>query len=182
MKSSVKEITYGSIFVLLMSLSGGLLKIYAPFLPFSLQPIIVILAGFILNPRTAFLCQAAYLFLGLIGLPVFTSGGGIGYVLTPSFGYILGFVVSCYIVSVIRTKLKKKTGLTLLTISLIGLISIYIIGVPYMYVILRYIGGNTGISFITTLTGNIVYFAKDILSIVLLNPVIKLIYKIKKIE
>ena len=39
-----------------------------------------------------------YIILGLIGVPVFTSGGGPGYVLQPTFGYLIGFMVGAYVV------------------------------------------------------------------------------------
>ena len=36
-----------------------------------------------------------YIGIGLLGIPVFASGGGISYVLVPSFGYLIGFVEMC---------------------------------------------------------------------------------------
>ena len=38
------------------------------------------------------IAQVAYVGLGLAGLPIFNGGGGIQYVATPSFGYLLGFI------------------------------------------------------------------------------------------
>ena len=35
-----------------------------------------------------------YLLLGLCGLPVFTKGAGLSYLLQPTFGYLLGFVAA----------------------------------------------------------------------------------------
>jgi biotin transport system substrate-specific component len=57
----------------------------------------VLLTGCLGGKHAAALSQIAYLTLGLLlfqffGLPLFTQGGGLGYVREPSFGYLLGFV------------------------------------------------------------------------------------------
>lgn len=158
---SVKEITTGAVFLVLMCISGGLLKVVAPFLPFSLQPAVAVAAGLFLRPKTAFTCQTAYMVLGLSGLPVFTSGGGLAYVLNPTFGYILGFVCCSTLVSFLYHKILHKKGISVFGVLLAGLSAIYIIGVPYMYFIIRYYIGNPEFSFLGALTGNVVYFAKD---------------------
>ena len=36
--------------------------------------------------------------IGLLGLPVFTQGGGIGYVLQPSFGFLLGLIPAAAVI------------------------------------------------------------------------------------
>ena len=41
---------------------------------------------------------ALYIFEGLAGLPVFANGGGWAYVLSPSFGFIVGFLPMAYII------------------------------------------------------------------------------------
>jgi biotin transport system substrate-specific component len=41
---------------------------------------------------------ALYLVEGLSGLPVFSTGGGIDYVLRPSFGFLLGYLPMAYII------------------------------------------------------------------------------------
>ncbi len=39
-----------------------------------------------------------YIAEGLAGLPVFTNGGGLGYLMSPTFGYILGFVPMAFVI------------------------------------------------------------------------------------
>jgi biotin transport system substrate-specific component len=51
--------------------------------------------------NAAALAQIAYVMLGLLlfqffGLPIFTQGGGLGYVREPSFGYLLGFIPAAW--------------------------------------------------------------------------------------
>lgn len=59
--------------------------------PFTLQPVAVLLAGLLLGPRLGAASQAAYLAAGAAGLPVFAAGGGLAYLLGPTGGYLLAF-------------------------------------------------------------------------------------------
>lgn len=59
--------------------------------PFTLQPVAVLLAGLLLGPRLGAASQAAYVAAGAGGLPVFAAGGGIAYLLGPTGGYLLAF-------------------------------------------------------------------------------------------
>ncbi|MCD6156016.1 MAG: biotin transporter BioY, partial [Candidatus Atribacteria bacterium] len=64
-------------------------------IPFSLLPFVVVLAGWLLRPQEAFWSMSTYILLGLVGLPVFASPpfGGPAYLLKPSFGFLLGFIL-----------------------------------------------------------------------------------------
>jgi biotin transport system substrate-specific component len=63
--------------------------------PVSLQPLFVFLAGFVLGPRRGALCVGLYILAGVLGLPVFAGGrAGLGHVLGPTGGYLLGFVLA----------------------------------------------------------------------------------------
>ena len=63
--------------------------------PVSLQVCFVLLAGFVLGPLWGFASVALYVLAGMIGLPVFSGGtSGIGHVLGPTGGYLLGFLAA----------------------------------------------------------------------------------------
>lgn len=61
--------------------------------PFTLQTLALTLIITLLGPR-AWRVVAAYIAAGLLGAPVFAMGGGPGYIASPSFGYILGFLLA----------------------------------------------------------------------------------------
>jgi len=75
-------------------------KISVPVMPVpvTLQTLAVaaLAAGF--GWRIGVATVALYLIEGLSGLPVFASGGGIDYVLRPSFGFLLGYLPMAYII------------------------------------------------------------------------------------
>ena len=65
--------------------------------PFTLQVVAVLLAGFLLGPRDGAASQALYLAAGAAGLPVFAAGGGAAYLAGPTGGYLLAFPVAAAI-------------------------------------------------------------------------------------
>ena len=74
-----------AMFVALIAI-GAFLKIPVPVVPFTLQFLFTTLAGLLLGGKKGCLSVCLYIILGLIGLPIFAQGGGIGYLFQPSFG------------------------------------------------------------------------------------------------
>lgn len=143
MRLSTRELVLAALFTALMCVVTILVRTLQPVvvIPFSLQPLIMLLAACVLSPPAAFLSMLAYLFLGLIGIPVFSAPpyGGPGYVLMPSFGFILAFPLAAYI----QSRLIRKMNLVyFLGAGIIGVIILYLVGLPYMYVILNFYLGK----------------------------------------
>lgn len=128
MKLNVKSMCLCSMFSVLIAI-GAFIKVPVSIVPITLQTLFVVLAGIILEKRVASISVMLYIIIGLIGLPVFANGGGIAYVLQPSFGYLLGFLVAAYFIG---TFSKKAKGLVqLVIIAMIGMLMIYFVGVVY---------------------------------------------------
>lgn len=86
-----RDLVLFALFTALIAI-GAFIRIPVPFCPFTLQLLFTTLAGLLLGSRRGAASVAVYVFLGLIGLPVFTSGGGPSYIFQPTFGYLLGFI------------------------------------------------------------------------------------------
>lgn len=114
---------------------GAFLRIPTPLVPITLQTLFVMLAGMLLGPKYAALSVLCYIALGLMGVPVFAAGGGISYVLKPSFGYIIGFAVGAFLTGVITRKREAPSFLRLMCAGLAGLLVIYVIGVLYYWAV-----------------------------------------------
>lgn len=141
---------------------GAFIRIPLPFVPITLQVFFCLLAGILLGARLGMTSQIVYIAVGLCGIPVFTLGGGPAYVLQPTFGYLVGLIVCAFVVGKLTGRLKKITITKLFVISLVGVLIIYAIGVPYLYLIKNlYLNSQTSIwkvlyyGFISTIPGDI---------------------------
>ncbi len=112
---------------------GAFIRIPVPVVPFTMQTFFVSLSGMLLGKKYGATSVLLYLAIGLIGLPVFTQGGGIGYVLKPSFGYLIGFVLGAYLTGLIARRLRQPTFGRLLAAAFAGLGVIYTCGTVYFY-------------------------------------------------
>lgn len=118
---------------------GAFLRIPFPIAPITLQVFFTAMAGVLLGPRYGALSQLVYIVLGLIGLPVFTAGGGIAYVFQPTFGFLLALIPAAWLIG--RMTENRCTPRRVALASAAGFGLIYLIGVPYMYLILNlYLG------------------------------------------
>ena len=120
------------------------------------------MSGIVLGAKRGMLSQLLYIILGLIGLPVFTSGGGPQYILSPTFGYLLGMIFAAYIVGKLRESMEHITTLKLFLISMVGIGVIYIFGLVHLYSIKNlYLGQATSVwsvlyyGFLVTIVGDI---------------------------
>ena len=126
---------------------GGLISVPIPFtqVEVSFQTVFVIMAGLVLGGRDGALSVLVYLAMGLLGLPVFTQGGGIAYVFKPSFGYLIGFPIGALLAGTVMSRGKRKTRSRAFAAALVGMIPAYLIGVTYQMLILYYyIGSSLG--------------------------------------
>jgi biotin transport system substrate-specific component len=134
MKLKTGEITQIALFAALTAV-GAFVRIPLPFVPFTLQTFFVALSGVLLGAKKGMLSQLVYVFAGLAGAPIFTKGGGIGYVLEPTFGYLAGFVASACIIGRFAERMKGTGILKIYGMILAGVLVTYLVGVPYLYII-----------------------------------------------
>jgi biotin transport system substrate-specific component len=76
--------------------------------PFTLQTMIVLLAGAFLGAKNGAFSQLLYIFLGAIGLPIFADGAfGFARLIGPTGGYLLAFPIAAYLVGYLTGKSQK---------------------------------------------------------------------------
>lgn len=136
-----KKLIYCGFFTALIAV-GAFIKIPVPVVPFTLQFLFTTLAGLLLGSKMGAISVVVYTLLGLVGLPIFTEGGGIWYIFKPSFGYIIGFCIGTYVTGLIAEKMKEKTIRGYMIANFTGLLIVYALGMAYYYVICNYVIGT----------------------------------------
>ncbi len=128
----VKMLVLSALFTALIAV-GAFIRIPIPLWPFTLQTLFTTMAGLMLGPRYGTLACTAYMVLGLIGLPIFTGGGGPQYVFHPTFGCIVGFAVGAFAAGSIVSRAKKKSFGIYLAAGLADMAIVYIIGMAWFW-------------------------------------------------
>ncbi len=172
MKISTKDITLVALLSALIAV-GAFIKIPFLIVPITLQTLFVILSALVLERRLAVLSVIVYLMIGLAGFPVFAKGGGINYIFSPTFGYLVAFIFATYFIASFKEK-------NLYIITFIGMLIIYALGMMY-FVFIQYIFSDKVYS-ISYLLYNLflVFLPGDILSCVVAIIGYRKILKIKK--
>lgn len=119
--------------------AGAFIRIPVPVVPFTLQFLFTMLAGLVMGGRLGALSVTVYAVLGLAGIPVFAEGGGIWYVLKPSFGYIIGFIAASFVTGRMVEKMKSPGFNKILAANFTGLLIVYGIGMAYYYLICNFV-------------------------------------------
>lgn len=126
---------------LLLALLGSALltisaKIEVPFypVPMTMQTLVVLLLGMAFGARLAAATVLLYLAEGAVGLPVFAGtperGIGIAYMLGPTGGYLVGFVLSAAITGWLTERQRDWPALVLAVTA--GTIVVFIPGVLWL--------------------------------------------------
>lgn len=145
MDLKTRDLTMIAMFASLTAV-GAFIKIPLPIVPFTLQYFFCALGAMILGSKKGALSQSLYVLMGLIGIPIFTQGGGIQYIFNLTFGYLIGFILGAFVIGKIAENTKKITNIKILIACILGLIIIYLLGVIHMYIIYNfYLGEVVGI-------------------------------------
>lgn len=161
-KITLLDMVHISLFAALTAI-GAFIKVPFYPVPFTLQFLFCAYAGMLLGARKGLYSQILYVSIGLLGVPVFAKGGGFGYIFQPTFGYLIGFIIAGWFIGYMMdqgafTKLWQKY-----MVVLIGLMIVYICGVPYLYYMYNTIS-DPDISWIVALEwGFIPYIVPDML-------------------
>lgn len=147
---------------------GAMVRIPLWPVPVTLQTLFVLLSGLVLGARLGAMSQIVYITVGLMGLPVFSGGGGPAYLVSPSAGYLLGFVVAAAVTGGVAGR-QRLTFLRALAASLAGTAAVYAAGVPYLAVYLACIQHKGDALGIALKAGLAVFLPGDILKCILVS-------------
>jgi len=127
----VKDILLVLSFAILTGICAKL-KIEIGPVPITMQTFAVLISGALLGSKRGALSQITYLLMGLAGIPWFSRGGGMSYVFSPTFGYIVGFVLAAFFVGFLRERGFDRKIETAILAMIFGNILIYLPGLLWL--------------------------------------------------
>ncbi|MFQ5674317.1 MAG: biotin transporter BioY [bacterium] len=166
----LKNFILASLFAALTA-AGAFIRIPIAYVPITLQTFSVLLAGSVLGAKYGALSQVIYLAVGLLGAPIFSQGGGPGYVLQPTFGYLLGYPIAAFAIGRWlwgRNSRPSSTSPSFVKTCLVmsvGVLLIFIPGVTGLYLNLNYVAGKPIALSRAVWVGFLVFVPGDIIKI-----------------
>lgn len=110
----------------------GPLSLPIGIVPISLTNLAIYFAIYALGGKRGTLSYIVYLFIGLVGLPVFSGfSGGLPKLLGPTGGYLIGFIFIAFISGIFVDKFPNKNYMCFLGMVL-GTIVTYIFGTSWL--------------------------------------------------
>ncbi|MGI6181279.1 MAG: biotin transporter BioY [Agathobaculum sp.] len=133
-KGDVRMLALSALFTALIAV-GAFIRVPVPMWPFTLQTLFTTMAALLLGPRYGTLACAAYMVLGLAGLPVFTGGGGPQYIFQPTFGCIVGFAAGALLAGTIVQRASRRSFRLYVAAGLADAAVVYIIGMAWFWAV-----------------------------------------------
>jgi len=105
--------------------------------PIVLSTLFVLLSGLLLGSRWGLASMALYLFVGAIGMPVFSGGrGGFAHFLGPTGGYLFGYLLASLLTGMISERSHGNFFWEIIAV-IIGSLAIYGLGVPWLKMVTK---------------------------------------------
>ena len=153
--------------MVIMALFAALTCVLAPLavpigpVPISLTNLVIYFSLYVLGWQRATITYIVYLLLGLVGLPVFSGfSGGVGKLLGPTGGYLIGFIFLAAIAGFFVEKFPAKIYMHVIGMIL-GMAVCYAFGTAWL-------AGQLGMSFVAGLgVGVIPYLPGDTAKIII---------------
>jgi biotin transport system substrate-specific component len=132
--SQLRMMVFASLLAALMA-AGAYLAVPIGPVPIVMQNMFVFLAGLLLGGRWGLASVAVYLLAGACGLPVFAGGlGGIGRIIGPTGGYLIGYLPAVFIIGYLSGKRNVRIGLDILAM-ICGTAIVYACGVSWLKIL-----------------------------------------------
>jgi biotin transport system substrate-specific component len=133
------SIRLGSVlFLTALTAAAAQVSVHLPFtpVPFTLQPMIVLIGSAALGSRLGAASQILYLLLGIAGVPVFAASPilpqGAGRLLGPTGGYLLAYPAAAFVTGWLAERGFDRRYLTAVLAMLAGLAILFVGGVTWL--------------------------------------------------
>jgi len=173
------------LFMTLLTAAAAQVSFSIPFtaIPFTMQPMVVLIAGMALGPRLGMASQLLYLAAGMAGLPVFAVSAtlpmGAARLLGPSGGYLLSYPFAALITGWLASRGFDRRYWTSFVAMAVGLLVIYTCGVIWLGLLSSTIAGESAIGVRAALAAGVYPFViADLLKIAFASGVLPALWKL----
>jgi biotin transport system substrate-specific component len=171
--------------LMLTALTAAAAQISVPLpftpVPATLQPTVVLVGAAALGARLGAASQMLYLFLGVIGLPVFAASAvlpvGLGRLLGPTGGYLLAYPVAAFVTGTLAARGFDRRYLSSLVAMLAGLATLFLGGVTWLAFFAIMPGGPVGVR-LALAEGLYPFLAQDLVEIAIASGVLPVAWKV----
>ena len=164
------------VFVAVLTAAAAQLSFPLPFtpVPFTIQPMIVLIGAAALGSRLGALSQILYLTLGIVGLPVFAYSPelpqGFARLLGPSGGYLMAYPLAAFVTGLLAERGFDRRYLTSIVAMFVGLSIVFLGGVSW---IARFAGIDVALA-----TGLYPFIVVDVIKIVAAGLILPTAWKL----
>ncbi|NJL58479.1 MAG: biotin transporter BioY [Desulfobacteraceae bacterium] len=131
MNEHLHKMVYASLMSALIA-AGAFVAIPVGPVPIVMQNMFVMLSGLLLGSRWGLAAICVYLLAGICGLPVFAGGtGGIGKLIGPTGGYLIGYIPAVYLIGMISERFEGRLWIHSIALILAAMI-VYVFGVLWL--------------------------------------------------
>ena len=109
-------------------------------------------------------CALLYMAGGLIGIPWFAAGGGISYILIPTFGFIISFIIGGYIAGKGHNQDKKYI---VIFYGILAVLFVWVFGMVWLVTVSKfYLGKSLSYYGVLSIFASIDFYTDIILAII----------------
>ena len=177
---SVAFNTAAVLFVTVLTIAGAQVSIPLPFtpVPFTFQPMVVLLGAAALGPRLGMASQILYLALGFAGLPVFAASPilpqGAARLLGPTGGYLMAYPFAAFAAGWLAQRGFDRRYLTAVLAMICGLAIVFAGGILWLTIASRPSIGLSG----ALATGFVPFIIPDLLKLLVAAGVMPMLWRI----
>jgi biotin transport system substrate-specific component len=160
------------LFVTAMTAAAAQISVPLPFtqVPFTFQPIVVLMGGLVLGARLGCASQVLYLMAGLAGLPVFAASmtlpPGPLRLLGPTGGYLMAYPLAAFVTGSLAERGFDRRYFSTVLAMLAGLAVVYAFGTTWLALFARTLSGTAAVGYGAAFATGVLPFAiPDVLKI-----------------
>ena len=152
------------LFITVLTAAAAQISFPLPFtqVPFTFQPMVVLVGGLVLGSRLGFASQVLYLTAGIAGLPVFAASAtlppGLLRLLGPTGGYLMAYPIAAFVVGSLAERGWARRYATSVAAMLVGLGIIYMAGTVWLAYFARLVSENAAVGLAAALATGVYPF------------------------